>query len=514
MPECDGVCEVCTKVARQFCSSCRSVFYCSRECQKQDWKTHKGKCKPYTVQNHPVYGRHMVAARDIRAGEIIFKEAPVVVGPRQGSAPLCLGCHRAIDGSYACHACHYPLCGPKCQASPLHKGECAVLSRAQTPLSVTHYDLPCPAYDCITPLRCLLLRGAPDARPWEALTQLQDHEEELRGSQMHGIVQRDIVEFLRGFMGYEGASEKEIYRICGILVTNSFDVRQSGSLIRGLYPQAAMMCHQCAPNTKHCFTKDLTMVLRAMVVIHKGTAITTTYTNTLWNTAQRRRQLQLNKFFLCSCQRCLDPTELGTHFSTVLCEECGGHLLPTTPLDADAAWTCGKCAKSMTAKTVFWGDQILHKELSALEQTQAKPFQDFLDHYSKTLHPGHRFCVEAKHALVKIYGSPHHRYRDLTPEQLDNKIKYCRELVQVAEVVAPGLSLLRGAILLELQAALVAAARLLLSNGAITLQASKDYMTEAVKLLKEATEILRQEPEMEDGGLDETLKKLSEELDL
>lgn len=50
-------CEVCRKPAKQFCSSCREVFYCSRDCQKQDWKTHKAKCKPFVVKTHPVYGR-------------------------------------------------------------------------------------------------------------------------------------------------------------------------------------------------------------------------------------------------------------------------------------------------------------------------------------------------------------------------------------------------------------------------------------------------------------------------
>lgn len=39
-------------------------------------------------------------------------------------------------------------------------------------------------------------------------------------------------------------------------------------------------------------------------------------------------------------------------------------------------------------------------------------------------------------------------------------------------------------------------------------------MTEAVKHLKEASEILKHEPEMEKGGLDAKLKILSEELDI
>jgi hypothetical protein len=47
-------CQVCEKgkaegIKLSFCKSCRSVSYCSRECQKEDWKTHKVICKELNV---------------------------------------------------------------------------------------------------------------------------------------------------------------------------------------------------------------------------------------------------------------------------------------------------------------------------------------------------------------------------------------------------------------------------------------------------------------------------------
>jgi hypothetical protein len=47
-------CQVCEKgkaegVKLSFCNSCRSVSYCSRECQKADWKNHKSICKKLNV---------------------------------------------------------------------------------------------------------------------------------------------------------------------------------------------------------------------------------------------------------------------------------------------------------------------------------------------------------------------------------------------------------------------------------------------------------------------------------
>lgn len=43
------------------------------------------------------------------------------------------------------------------------------------------------------------------------------------------------------------------------------------------------------------------------------------YTNALWGTQQRRAHLMSTKYFKCNCKRCSDATELGTNFSTVVC---------------------------------------------------------------------------------------------------------------------------------------------------------------------------------------------------
>ena len=50
-----GDCAVCEKLAKCLCSGCKHVFYCSRECQKKHWSSHKEECKtlaklPYRVR--------------------------------------------------------------------------------------------------------------------------------------------------------------------------------------------------------------------------------------------------------------------------------------------------------------------------------------------------------------------------------------------------------------------------------------------------------------------------------
>ena len=42
-----GSCNRCNKDTTKKCAGCKSVHYCSRECQKQDWAKHKKFCKKH-----------------------------------------------------------------------------------------------------------------------------------------------------------------------------------------------------------------------------------------------------------------------------------------------------------------------------------------------------------------------------------------------------------------------------------------------------------------------------------
>ena len=59
------------------------------------------------------------------------------------------------------------------------------------------------------------------------------------------------------------------------------------------------------------------MVVRAVVNIKAGDEITTQYRGPNTGNILRRPDFPTNWMFECGCQRCEDPTELGTHASTV-----------------------------------------------------------------------------------------------------------------------------------------------------------------------------------------------------
>lgn len=112
-----GTCPVCKKVAENKCTGCKKVFYCTRECQKKHWKMHKTECKslPYKICQSDLLGKYLVASRNLKEGEVIFSEAPLVVGPVFMTTPVCLHCYTPVDGSFKCRKSGWPLCGPTCE---------------------------------------------------------------------------------------------------------------------------------------------------------------------------------------------------------------------------------------------------------------------------------------------------------------------------------------------------------------------------------------------------------------
>jgi hypothetical protein len=51
------------------------------------------------IERNNTLGRFLVATSDLPAGQLIFNEAPILVGPRQLTKPVCLGCHKELKGT-------------------------------------------------------------------------------------------------------------------------------------------------------------------------------------------------------------------------------------------------------------------------------------------------------------------------------------------------------------------------------------------------------------------------------
>ena len=60
------------------CAKCEAITYCGQECQVEDWPRHKWNCLPVMVTEIEGKGRGLVAAKDIKMGELLFSDKAVI----------------------------------------------------------------------------------------------------------------------------------------------------------------------------------------------------------------------------------------------------------------------------------------------------------------------------------------------------------------------------------------------------------------------------------------------------
>ncbi|XP_063903884.1 SET domain-containing protein SmydA-8 isoform X2 [Zophobas morio] len=486
------LCAVCQKNATQACSACCRAFYCSKEHQKDDWKKHKTSCVCYKVTRDDTLGRCVIATRNIRPGEVIMKSPPLLLGPKTVSAPLCLTCHKRLDlatSRYECCKCHWPLCDDQCARHPLHEPECQIFAKANFKPTVKNDNSKQSIYSSIAPLRALLLKMN-DPDKFELLMNGQCHLDAHLTTPLYHILKRSLVPFITQLLQVD-TNDTEILTICSIFDTNCFEVRDPQGLvnIRGLYPSIALLSHDCRHNTKHTFEGEgFDLVLTATRPIKKGDLITVTYTQTLWGTLERRAHLKISKHFDCLCQRCSDPTEFGTYVGSIVCIRCqDGKTISCDPLDRQADWKCEKCGFLVVSEEIAWRNESLKREVSQLDKADPGSLEEFLDRYKTVLHEKNSFALQVKYALTQMYGNMEgYRLEELSDQLVDRKVQLCEELLDVAEILEPGLSRFRGSLLYDLHEALMAKVKL----------GRKELEAKALECLKEAGQILETEPDL------------------
>lgn len=435
-------------------------------------------------------GRFLVTARKLCAGEVIIDdEEPLVVGPKQATYPVCysndcllmimidvyyndvqnrcvtlvihcnyltclqvcLNCYRRVDGSYLCPRCRWPLCSELCQqsANGHHHVECQLLASQPTFPSQDELELEdCRAYDCIAPLRIVLdnQQNAEKNRLWHSL---EDHCQHRQLAGIWHVDQQTVVDPIRiQWQLGDFVDEDELQRACGILEVNAFEVCDEEEAIsaRAVYSDACLMAHDCVPNTA-CSVNPTThrMTVRAAVDIQDGQMITTSYTFTLDGTQRRRTHLKETKFFDCRCDRCCDPTELGTHLSSLACPKCNGQqfTVPEDPLNPEGYWKCldEGCHYRIGSSQVQQLLNCLQRKADALNYDDVTGLESFVESWSPILHPNHSILVGIKYYLCHFYGNAPGYLLDQMPiPLLERKIQLCQELLSIANTLEPGTS--------------------------------------------------------------------------
>ncbi|KAL1497646.1 hypothetical protein ABEB36_008569 [Hypothenemus hampei] len=526
----EGLCELCKNSCKTKCSKCKLVYYCSVEHQKEHWIEHKEHCKSYEIRENQTLGKFLVAKRDLERDEIIFVDSPLFFGPgpykiEEESPFSCVGCSKILlDEIRSCPECGWPACNFDCEGlkSPqMHGLECQILKLKPRKPNESDYDHF--RFDTLIILRALFLQKT-NKKKWDALMNLEDHLND-RGpnNQIFKIVQEKVSFIQENFIKPLQLFEKEngqvilpivsadiMHKIYATLDVNATEISDPVDLFI-LYPTASLIEHNCVPNTCQIIDENnngYKVTFRAAMPIKKGEHITSTYTNILWGTQERRRHLKESKYFSCICKRCSDPTELGTYFSALLClgsdeKPCKGIQLPTHPTEDNCLWMCNQCHIKLPNKEII--DFVSHLNNEVNKELEKKPqmeaLEEFMNKLQIFLHPNHFLMYSVKHSLVQLYDV--NGDIEISNAFLEDKMKICNEMIQLTKKLDPGnarLALYLAVLLNEQSMAKFKVLTRCLGSTSEELESNKELIQEVFSLFEENRRVLKYEREFEAGS--------------
>ncbi|XP_053659241.1 SET domain-containing protein SmydA-8 [Anopheles marshallii] len=463
---------------------------------------------PYSVKRTEEIGRYLVASRDLKAGDVIIETLPLILGPCAETEPVCLACHSTFTPDsviHRCERCNWRICSPNCQGllapSAHYQLECiplrdkAVYKLLETSTSAQVKLM----YEAILTLRCMLLKTV-DFASYDRLLDMEPlNDVRQQIPKLWNRNHKEIVQRIRNDWGFAAEfTEQELHTICGIIEVNAFEVGQEPIKARALFPEAYLLMHDCTPNTGHTDAlRTHYLTVRVLRDVKTGESLTLTYAHILQGTLKRRHHLKEEKFFDCNCRRCSDPTELGTYCSALRCTKCQrGLILPVNPLEQKSEWRCQQCPTAMSCDSVILLIEKLSQQLECIGGNDVNGLESFLRLQNTVLHDNHYLLLSVKHSLCELYGKiERYLIPQLNPDQLKHKETLCRDLLEVVDLLEPGLSRLRGTIMYEMHVPLLIEAGQLFQSGVIQPNELRRRLKEVQRLLKESERILSVEPE-------------------
>ena len=141
-----------------------------------------------------------------------------------------------------------------------------------------------------------------------------------------------------------------------------------------------------------------------------------------------RNQTLLKKWnFTCHCRLCSDPTEGGSYFSAIKCDECEGMMLPQMSADT---WVCDKCqARQQPAVDMdkFEGDFLRDLHAMADKAVQTASFhicQTAREVLMQKLHANHYIIIGLENRMVRMPNAP----KDEIPALVNHIIQVRQQL--------------------------------------------------------------------------------------
>eukprot|EP00094_Tigriopus_californicus_P006405 TCALIF_06169-PA protein Name:"Similar to msta Protein msta, isoform A (Drosophila melanogaster)" AED:0.10 eAED:0.21 QI:43/0/0/1/1/0.75/4/0/454 len=403
-----------------------------------------------------LYCRCLLASRNIIAGEVIFFEHPIVVGPNNVTAPQCLICNSKITETEIVCSCNYPMCSKICQ--DLHEGkrECQILGDIKLDLN----------YELILPLRLLLTQDQ-DHRAF--LGTLMNHVEEKQQNKENWMhLKHSVIEpLVQAFQGT--ISEIAVTEALGVVEVNNYEIYNPLDCgYRGIFPMTSLMTHSCAPNSRHAMEKKSPWSNRCIATV------------------------DIPK----------DPTEFGSNLAGILCSKCSkkSFLLPANPLNFDSVWLCVSevCDNELTRDQIAQILDSLVERKDSLDRSDVHEFINFLHESENILHINHYILNSLRRWIVSLFcrttkGNPDPEA--ITVSMLEAKVMIADKYLFVLNKIEPGLTRNRGRVLYEKADAQAKLANKKLEGGELDGLTFLELLQDSSRLAMEASKCLRYDPE-------------------
>ena len=120
----------------------------------------------------------------------------------------------------------------------------------------------------------------------------------------------------------------------------------------------------------------------------------------------RNRTLLRKWSFRCRCRLCSDPTEGGSYYSAIKCDECEGMMLPQMSADI---WECDKCHAQQADMDKFEEDFLrdLHAMTDKAIQTASfRLCQKALQVLQQKLHVNHYLILRLENQMARMPNVP------------------------------------------------------------------------------------------------------------
>ena len=306
-----------------------------------------------------------------------------------GGERVCVECGATCDQETRCSRCEMPLC---CE-SRLHESECR--HRIHFPTNTSRHL-------GVAILRLIDNLETRNTEQREEIMQLMSHLESRRCDPDYDQM-LDTVRLLTPVLG-DRYTEHELLEHAGIILTNTLQCNTvSGGVDSGigLFPLFSLLSHSCVANTRR-EADGGKIKLIATVHISTGDQILTSYKNPLLGSVSRRCHFPRIWYFDCECRRCCDPTELGSHLSSLKCEECeAGVLLPSHPEQYHTPWSCDQCQLTISSHQAITRTIVMFRALMSCP-TSIITISSLINNLQTIAHPQHYVIIQV---CIKTYFS-------------------------------------------------------------------------------------------------------------